>query len=324
MKIGVLGCGHLGKIHLRCIRMIDDWELVGFYDPDAGLSQKVSKEFETNAFGSVEELLGAVDVIDIVTPTITHFELAKQAIAAGKHVFLEKPVTHTLEQAYELKELVRKHGVRVQVGHVERFNPAVKSLDYSIFKPMFIEAHRLSNYNPRGTDVPVILDLMIHDLDLILHWVDSEVQSVQANGVSVVSRTPDICNARIEFENGCVANVTASRISLKQMRKLRLFQPDAYISLDFLEKQAQVVRLEEAPGDEDGAMVLDTDSGKKLLKIEMPEIEEGNAIRDELQSFYTSIVSDTKPTVSLSDGIRALKLAYQILDIIHEQNAKLA
>lgn len=187
-------------------------------------------------FQTPQELFAAVDVVDIVTPTTTHFEMAAQAIRAGKHFFIEKPITRTVEEAEELIKLAQEFKVKAQVGHVERFNPALLALEDMELNPMFIEAHRLAVFNPRGTDVSVILDLMIHDLDIVLSIVKSEVKFISASGVAVASETPDIANARIEFENGCVANLTASRISLKQMRKVRLFQKDAYISLDFLEK----------------------------------------------------------------------------------------
>ena len=233
LKIGVLGVGHLGKIHLKCIEMASaHYDLVGFLILDQFTRQKVVEAFGIPAFESAEELMDVVDVVDIVTPTVAHFDLASAAIRRGKHIFIEKPLTHTLEEAEELIRLSQEYGVKVQVGHVERFNPALMALEDMPLEPMFIEAHRLAQFNPRGTDVSVILDLMIHDLDIILSLVRSEVKFISASGVAVVSDTPDISNARIEFENGCVANLTASRISLKQMRKVRFFQKDAYISLD--------------------------------------------------------------------------------------------
>ena len=319
LKIGLLGAGHLGKIHIKCLQLTEGiYDFVGFYDPDEENAQQVAQQFDIQAFSSFEMLLNAVDIVDIVTPTTTHFMLAKQTIEAGKHVFIEKPLTHTLQEAETLVALAKKHDVKVQVGHVERFNPALLSLKDMPLHPMFIEAHRLATFNPRGTDVSVVLDLMIHDLDIVLNLVQSEVTNVSASGVTVVSNTPDISNARIEFANGCVANLTASRLSLKQMRKVRFFQKDAYISLDFLEKQAQVVRLYEkdqlSPEKAANMLELPTQNGTKLLHIDMPEIEPVNAIRMELETFANSIKNKTKPPVTIEDGYRALHLAQQIMD----------
>ncbi len=237
LKAGVLGAGHLGKIHLRLLQQSEKYELVGFYDPFTENAQKVADEFGYKLFNSVEELINAVDVVDIVTPTLSHFDCAKQAIEKGKHIFIEKPITNTLQEAEAIRTLASQNHIRGQVGHVERFNPAFTAVKDMIDTPMFIETHRLAEFNPRGTDVPVVLDLMIHDIDIILSVVKSKVKNVHASGVSVISDTPDIANARIEFENGCVANLTSSRISMKNMRKSRFFQKDAYISVDFLRKE---------------------------------------------------------------------------------------
>ena len=318
LKIGVLGAGHLGKVHLKCIGLTENiYDLVGFFDPDADNAREVSQTFGLKAFPDIASLLDAVDVVDIVSPTSVHYELAAEAIKRGKHVFVEKPLTHTLEEARELIRLSEKHGVKVQVGHVERFNPALLALDDMEIAPMFVEGHRLAVFNPRGTDVSVILDLMIHDLDILLSMVNSPVKQVSANGVAVVSNTPDITNARIVFENGCVANLTASRISIKQMRKLRFFQKDAYVSLDFLDKEAQVVRLyDEQSVDPEIAknmMHLDTATGKKLIHIDMPSIEPVNEIKMELETFAESINNNTPPRVGIEDGYRALELAHMII-----------
>ena len=318
LKIGLLGAGHLGKIHLKCIQLAAEaYELAGFYDPDDQAARQVEEQFGVRRWTELDALLEAVDVVDIVTPTITHFEVASRAIRKGKHLFIEKPLAHTLPEADLLLQLCREYGVKAQVGHVERFNPALLALDNMPLAPMFIEAHRLAVFNPRGTDVSVILDLMIHDLDIVLSLVKSKVKSVSASGVPVVSETADICNARIEFENGCVANLTASRISLKQMRKLRLFQKDAYISLDFLDKEAQVVRLfdreSESPST-DNLLELETPHGKKFIHLSMPQIEPVNAIKMELEAFAESIVQNKRPILSIEDGYEALKLAHQIID----------
>jgi predicted dehydrogenase len=326
LKIGVLGVGHLGKIHVKCINLVDNLELVGFFDPNEENAKSVMEQSDIHRFESYDALLDAVDAVDIVTPTTTHFELAKKAIQKGKHVFIEKPITETPEQAKALLELMKKHQVKVQVGHVERFNPAMLALDEDKLNPMFIEVHRLATFNPRGTDVSVVLDLMIHDLDIILNLVKSPVKTVHATGVSVVSNTADLSNARIEFENGCVANVTASRLSLKQMRKVRLFQKDGYVSLDFLTKKAEIVRLydieeKESLGDMP-VMELETAKGRKLIQMEMPEIKPVNAIEMELATFTESILNNTTPIVTLEDGYRALKLAYEISEQIEKKEDK--
>jgi predicted dehydrogenase len=317
IKIGVLGAGHLGKIHLKCIQSSDQLELGGFYDADKENAQKVAETFNTKAFDTPEGLIEAVEIVDIVTPTVSHFSLAQLAARKGKHIFIEKPLTHTVEEAEELLKITREMGVKVQVGHVERFNPAFLSLGDMPMAPMFVEAHRLATFNPRGTDVSVILDLMIHDIDLILHLVKSEVKDIHASGVAVVSATPDIANARIEFENGCVANLTASRMSLKQMRKVRFFQPDAYISLDFLDKNAQIIRLfdkKDVSNTEGGNMMeLETARGTKMIEIQMPEPMNVNAIQMELETFAESIRENKPIKVTIEDGYRALKVAHRII-----------
>jgi predicted dehydrogenase len=317
MRIALLGAGHLGKIHLKCIQATPCWELAGFYDPDDRNAESAIAQYGAKRYKSLAKLLAEVDAVDIVTPTTFHYALAAKAIKAGKHTFIEKPVTQTVEEGKKLISLTLKHGVKVQVGHVERFNPAFTALGEMQLNPMFIEGHRLAAFQPRGTEVSVILDLMIHDLDLILHLVKSPVKKVSASGVAVMSNTPDIANARIEFANGCVANLTASRISLKQMRKMRLFQPDHYLSLDFLEKNAQIVRLfaTDAPDlpDTENLMEFDTQAGKKWLQLSMPDTAPVNAIQRELETFHDAIVTNKPPVVTLEDGFNALKLAHQIL-----------
>ncbi|MGB5499788.1 MAG: Gfo/Idh/MocA family oxidoreductase [Maribacter sp.] len=316
LRVGVLGAGHLGKIHLRLLNESPKYDLTGFYDPDEINAHKVAEEFGYTYFENINELIDAVDVVDIVTPTLSHYDCAKKSMEKGKHVFIEKPVTNTLEEAEQLLELETKHAVKGQVGHVERFNPAFIAVKDKIKNPMFIETHRLAEFNPRGTDVPVVLDLMIHDIDAILSVVNSEVKQVNASGVSVISNSPDIANARIEFENGCVANLTASRISLKNMRKSRFFQRDAYISVDFLEKKVEVVKMKDAPeipGDFD--MILQNAEGvKKQIYFENPDIEANNAILDELETFADAINNDTVPVVSLRQGTQALRVALQVIE----------
>ena len=318
LKIGVFGSGHLGKIHIRLLlELTEQFEVVGFYDPSDENAAEVIEKFQLKRFQSMQELLDAVECVDIVTPTLTHAELASMALRNSKHVFIEKPVTETVDEARSLMGLAREANVKVQVGHVERFNPAFQAAVPFLTKPMFIETHRLAQFNPRGTDVPVVLDLMIHDLDIILSVVKSGVKRISASGVAVVSDTPDITNARIEFDNGCVANLTASRISMKNMRKSRFFQKDAYISVDFLTKELEVVRMETVEGEPNPLdIVFDMGEGKPVKKIyfDKPDIGEINAIKEELNSFHDSIVNDTTPLVSLEDGFRALDVAQQILD----------
>lgn len=315
LKAGVIGAGHLGKIHLRLLQQSSKYDLIGFYDDNEEVAKKIEEEFGYTRFTSQEELIKAADVIDVVTPTVTHFEIAKKTIVAGKHLFIEKPVTSNFQEAEELISLAKTHKVKGQVGHVERFNPAFRAVADKIEFPMFIEAHRLAEFNPRGTDVPVVLDLMIHDIDIILSVVDSKVKNIHASGVSVISATPDIANARIEFENGCVANLTASRISLKNMRKARFFQKDAYISVDFLERKCEVVKMKDAPKDpDDFAMILQNAEGmKKQIYFDNPKVEENNAILDELESFAEAIEKNITPVVTLEQGAEALRIANKVI-----------
>ena len=316
LKVGVLGAGHLGKIHLKLLQQSTKYELVGFYDENLENGKKIAEEFGYKQFNTIATLIHAVDVIDIVTPTLSHYKCAKVAIKSGKHVFIEKPISNTVAEAEEIIALAKEYNVKGQVGHVERFNPAFIATKDMIQNPMFIETHRLAEFNPRGTDVPVVLDLMIHDIDAILSVVHSKVKRINASGVSVISDTPDIANARIEFENGCVANLTASRISMKNMRKSRFFQKDAYISVDFLDKICEVVKMQDAPetpGDFD--MILQNAEGvKKQIYFANPEVAPNNAILDELETFAGAINNNTTPIVTLEQGTEALRVAYQIID----------
>ena len=315
LKAGVLGAGHLGKIHLRLLQQSENYELIGFYDASPEVRKAIANQFGYTPFDTMEALIDACDMVDVVTPTTFHYECAKKVITAGKHLFIEKPITNTVVEAEELLALAAKHKVLGQVGHVERFNPAFMAVNDSIQKPMFIEAHRLAEFNPRGTDVPVVLDLMIHDIDAILSVVQSPVKNVSASGVSVISETPDIANARIEFENGCVANLTASRISLKNMRKARFFQKDAYISVDFLEKKVEVVKMKDAPENpDDFAMILQNAEGiKKQIYFDNPDVPANNAILDELDAFAKAIKNNTTPIVSLEAGTEALRVAKMVI-----------
>ena len=316
IKAGVLGAGHLGKIHLRLLQTSDQFELIGFFDPNKKNTQSLAKEKGYTAFESEAELIKACDMVDIVTPTLYHHQNAINAINQGKHIFIEKPIANSVAEANEITFLARKRGVLGQVGHVERYNPAFKAIKHAVTQPKFIESHRLAEFNPRGTDVPVVLDLMIHDIDVLLSVVDAKVKTVSASGVAVISNTPDIANARIEFENGCVANLTASRISLKKMRKTRFFQKNSYIAVDFLEKKVEVIKMKSAPEKpEDFALILENAQGeKKQIYFENPQIEESNAILEELEDFASAIQNKNPVAVSLENGTLALELAYQIME----------
>jgi predicted dehydrogenase len=320
LRIGVLGAGHLGKIHLSCLKQIPAFELVGFYDPNPTVAEEYAAASNLHAFESYEALLESVDVVDIVTPTLSHFDCAEKAFKKGKHVFIEKPITHTVAEAKKLMRLQTESGVLAQVGHVERFNPAYVAVEHALKNPMFIEAHRLAEFNPRGTDVSVVLDLMIHDLDIILHSVKSPIKQISASGVAVLSDTPDIANARIEFANGCVANLTASRISMKKMRKMRLFQKDAYITIDFLEKKGEVIRMQTVTGAPDPyAMIIDLPSGtQRQIMFETPEIQPSNAILQELDFFAQAINKERAIAVTLEDGAQALEVAHIISEKIEK------
>lgn len=324
LKIGVLGAGHLGKIHLKCIKTIEKYLLVGFFDPDSEKAKMVEAELNVPCFDSVDELIDAVDVVDIVTPTVRHFECASKALQKRKHVFIEKPIVATPDEAKILKKLADEVSVKVQVGHVERFNPAFIAAEPFIKDPLFIEAHRLALFNPRGTDVPVVLDLMVHDIDILLTIVKSPISHISASGVSIVSPTPDISNVRLEFENGAVANLTASRLSMKNMRKTRIFQKGAYITIDFLEKVAEIFRINDEVDETNplSATITLGDGSEKQITFELPEVHPINAIQTELESFYDAIVHNTTPAVTINDGINVLNLAYRILEAVDASIAK--
>jgi predicted dehydrogenase len=326
LKIGVLGAGHLGKIHIKLLQQIPEFELVGFYDPDPEKASSVESTYGIPSFETIDSLIDAVDAVDIVTPTVSHYDCAKKAILKGKHIFVEKPLSHTVEEAKELVALVKSHGIKAMVGHVERFNPAFMAAQQYNLNPLFIEGHRLAEFKPRGTDVSVILDLMIHDIDIILSIVKSPVSNISASGVAVISENIDIANARIEFENGCVANLTSSRVSLKTERKLRIFQKNAYISIDFHKKEANIFQLKElAPGEEaSGEMVFDLGDGKgkKEIFYDSPKPKDINAIEHELQLFANAIINDEQPPVSIEAGYKALLVAHEVLQKIHALQEK--
>jgi len=313
LRVGVFGVGHLGKFHLNNWKEIAGVELVGFYDPNDDTSKEVSEKYQLPRFLDEDILIDACDAIDVVAPTQFHFELCEKAIRKGRHVFVEKPLSNTMDEARQLVKLAQESNIRMQVGHVERFNPAFLALKGTHLNPMFIEVHRLAQFNPRGTEVSVILDLMIHDIDIILSIVKCGVKNISASGVAVITDTPDIANVRIEFDNGCVANLTSSRISMKKMRKMRLFQKDAYIGIDFLNKKTEIIKLKEPTDSNVFAFDIETPKGKKTLAISNPTIPEVNAIKKELEEFTNAVTHNTKPIVSEIDGLMAMDVAHQIL-----------
>lgn len=316
LKIGVLGVGHLGKFHLNNWLEIPEAEIIGFYDPHEETALAVIEKYGLRRFTEMEELIELADVIDVVTPTDQHFTCCEKAIRKGKHVFVEKPLANTMDEARELVKLATESGIKLQVGHVERFNPAFMAIKDLNLQPMFIEVHRLAQFNPRGTEVSVILDLMIHDIDIVLSLVKSDVKSISASGVAVMTETPDIANVRIEFHNGCVANLTSSRISMKKMRKVRLFQKDAYIGIDLLEKKTEIIKLKEDSDQNVFAFDIETPSGTKSIAIANPPVPEVNAIKEELLAFTQSILHNTRTAVTEMDGLMAMDVAHQILEKI--------
>ncbi len=317
LKIGVFGTGHLGKFHLNNWKEIPGVEISGFYDPNDAIAEEVVAKYGIKRFTDEDALLEASDAIDVVTPTQFHFPICEKAIKKHRHVFVEKPMAHTMDEARSLVKLVKESKIKFQVGHVERFNPAFLAAKDLKLDPMFIEVHRLAQFNPRGTEVSVILDLMIHDIDVILSLVKSEVKNIYASGVAVMTDTPDIANVRLEFNNGCVANLTSSRISMKKMRKIRLFQKDAYIGIDFLDKKTEVIKLK-GEGDENAfSFDLETPQGTKTIAIASPQVPEVNAIKRELEEFANAIKNNTQPIVNEIDGFRALEVAHQILGKIN-------
>jgi predicted dehydrogenase len=317
LKVGIFGVGHLGKFHISNWKEIEGVKIVGFFDPNNDNANEVINTHGLKRFSDEEKLIEACDIIDVITPTDLLYVVCMMAIRKGKHVFVEKPLAHTLQEGKDLVNMVREAGVKMQVGHVERFNPAYLALKELNLNPMFIEVHRLAQFNPRGTEVSVILDLMIHDIDIILSLVKSDVKSISASGVAVMTDTPDIANVRIEFNNGCVANLTSSRISMKKMRKVRLFQKDAYIGIDLLEKKTEIIKLKQ-PEDVDAfSFDIDTPNGKKTIAIANPSIEPLNAIKLELESFVDAIVSNKPTVVSEIDGYLAMEVAHKILDKIN-------
>ncbi len=327
LKVGVIGVGHLGALHARMFSQLPSAELTGLFDVRSERMNSLAGELKTKAFSSANELLHCVEAVSIATPTSTHYEIARSAIELGLHVFIEKPISRTTGEAEKLVRLAKEKNVKIQVGHIERFNSAILALDRYHLQPMFVESHRLAQFNPRGTDVAVVMDLMIHDIDIIMSLVHSPVKDIDANGVAVVSDNVDIANARIQFENGCVANVTASRISQKKMRKMRLFQRDAYISVDFLDGVAEVFRLVDASdASAEATMMLgaiDAGTKKRNIIYERPEIKEVNALKYELELFTDAVWNNHEPIVTGEDGLRALQVAHDIMEKIGQQKISL-
>lgn len=317
LKVGVFGVGHLGKFHLNNWKEIEGVKLVGFFDPNNENAKEVVEKYGIKRFIDEDKLIDACDAIDVITPTTLHYDICMKAVRKGKHVFVEKPITHTLQEGKDLVNMVREANVKLQVGHVERFNPAYLAIKDMHLNPMFIEVHRLAQFNPRGTEVSVILDLMIHDIDIILSLVKSDVKNIAASGVAVMTDTPDIANVRIEFNNGCVANLTSSRISMKKMRKIRLFQKDAYIGIDFLEKKTEIIKLKQPEDEKAFSFDIETPNGKKTIAIATPSIEPLNAIKLELSSFVDAIVNNKPTQVNEIDGYLAMEVAHQILEKIN-------
>ncbi len=316
LRVGVFGVGHLGKFHLNNWKEINGVKIVGFFDPNNDNANQVIEQYGLKRYMDEEKLMDACDIIDVITPTDHHFSICMQAIRKGKHVFVEKPLAHTIKEGRDLVSMVKEANIKMQVGHVERFNPAFLAIKDLNVNPMFIEVHRLAQFNPRGTEVSVILDLMIHDIDIILSLVRSDVKNISANGVAVMTNTPDIANVRIEFNNGCVANLTSSRISMKKMRKMRLFQPNSYIGIDFLEKKTEIIKLKQPNDTNVFSFDIETQTGKKTIAIANPIIQSENAIKLELTSFVSAILNNTPTVVSEIDGFLAMEVAHQILEKI--------
>jgi predicted dehydrogenase len=327
LRVGVIGVGHLGSLHAKMYTQIPTVQCIGVYDVDSVRAKKIAAEYKTKAFTELDDLLAQVEAVSVATVTQSHCDVAMHVIQRGIHLLIEKPITATIEQARAVTERAEIKGLKLQVGHIERFNPAILALEPYDLRPMFIESHRLAQFNPRGSDVAVVLDLMIHDIDLILSLVKSKVTRIDANGISVISDTPDIANARLQFENGCVANVTASRISQNKMRKMRLFQHDAYISIDFADGVSEVFRLadEQTPRSKSTKMLGKIEEGqhKRIITYEKLKAREVNALKYELEQFAAAVHQNSEPPVTGRDGLHALEVAQEIMQKIESQKMKI-
>jgi predicted dehydrogenase len=304
IRVGVVGVGHIGREHARIYSQLPGVEFAGVCDLDASVAQKVAQRHGVKAFPTVQALAEAVDAATVATPTSTHHEIASVFLAQGRHVLIEKPITDNSAQAKALVALAQDKNLVLQVGHIERFNPALAALEEKLTRPRFIEAHRLSTYPGRSTDIGVVLDLMIHDIDVVLHLVRSPIVNIDSVGTAVLSKGEDIANARIRFENGCVANLTTSRISFEKMRKIRVFQADAYLSLDYFDQSGVIYRK------------IDTQIVKENIKVEKDE-----PLKLELSAFVECVRSRQSPRVDGKQAAEALEIAMQITEQIARQNA---
>jgi predicted dehydrogenase len=315
LKFGVIGVGHLGQHHVRHYCDLDDVDFVGFYDSDKQRAKKIAQRFKTKSFESLEKLLLRVDAVSIVSPTIYHYKIAEKCIIQKKHVFIEKPITSTIEEADRLIKLARERNTVIQVGHIERLNPALVALNKYLLKPAYIEIQRLSPYNIRGTDVPVVLDKMIHDIDIALFLAKSNLENISASGLSILTDSIDIANARIEFKNGCVANITSSRVAKDEIRKIKIFQKNLYATVDLYKRITEVYSINDIDSVKNKSLVnvpFDYRGSKKLIHYDKPTVIIEDALKLELINFSRSIKGFEKPIVDGDEGREALKIAIVI------------
>ena len=320
VRIGVVGVGHLGKFHVQQYQTIHNVDCVGIFDVDSKCAGGVSRAYNVKSYKNLDDLLSRCDAVSICTPTSTHYSVAKQALNLGCHVFIEKPITTNIAEAEKLILLSDNNKKMIQVGHIERFNPAFCAFNKESVRPEFIESHRLAPFNIRGTDVDVILDLMIHDIDILLQIIQSDINQINASGVSILSDTIDMANTRIEFANGCVANLTASRISQKQLRKFRIFEKNIYTNIDFLNPCVETYMLSNKQPEKDGSYIVVNENSEKFILYDKPNIVSHNALKVELEAFIQSITNCINPAVSAKDGLAALQVAIQIRDQINSKN----
>ena len=321
VNLGIVGVGHLGKHHVKHIAAIDNVECVGFYDIDRARAVLIEKKYKVKSYDSLETLLSDCDAVTIVTPTETHFHIASNCLNAGKHVFIEKPITKTVAEAEQLLTLANTNELLIQVGHIERLNPVLIPLNNYSISPKYIEIQRLAPYDVRGTDVPVVLDKMIHDIDILLFLVNSEVESIDANGISILTDSIDIANARIRFTNGTIANITSSRVAQDHVRKTKIFQQDLYITIDFLLGLTEIYRvLNPEESDPDAIQDVPFHYGDKKKKIvyEKPDLPSLDPLKAELENFTNSVKGNSTPIVDGQAGKNALELAINIHDMILE------